>query len=85
MPEANALLAKLDKLKVVDPACGSGAYLLGMLHELHALNNLLYTRAKQATAHDDYQQKLRIIERTYMVWTKTILPCRLQDFAYGYR
>ncbi|CAN5478722.1 hypothetical protein BH20ACI3_BH20ACI3_02150 [soil metagenome] len=63
VPEANALLAALDRIKVVDPACGSGAYLLGMLHELHALNNLLYTRAKPATARDDYKQKLKIIER----------------------
>lgn len=63
VPEANDLLSRLDKLKVVDPACGSGAYLLGMLHELHALTNLLQTRAKQATARDDYKRKLNIIER----------------------
>ncbi len=63
VPEANELLARLDKLKVVDPACGSGAYLLGMLHELHALTKLLQTRADQATARDDYERKLNIIER----------------------
>lgn len=63
VPEANDLLSKIDKLRVVDPACGSGAYLLGMLHELHALINLLQTRGDQATARDDYKSKLNIIER----------------------
>ena len=63
VPEANALLGTLSRLKIVDPACGSGAYLLGMLHELHALTNLLQTRAQPASARDDYQLKLRIIER----------------------
>src|SRR5205807_665400 len=30
---ARRLLSRLQEVKVVDPACGSGAYLLGMLHE----------------------------------------------------
>ncbi len=61
VPEAKELLQKLSKLRVVDPACGSGAYLLGMLHELHALHRLLDTRAGEATARDDYHRKLSII------------------------
>ncbi|HEV7892075.1 MAG TPA: hypothetical protein VGP08_15625 [Pyrinomonadaceae bacterium] len=35
--EARRLLSCLARVRVVDLACGSGAYLLGMLHELHAL------------------------------------------------
>lgn len=59
--EARELLGRLAEIKVVDPACGSGAYLLGMLHELHTLNGLLDTRAT-GTARDDYKRKLDIIQ-----------------------
>lgn len=62
VPEARKLLKKLEDVKVVDPACGSGAYLLGMLHELHTLTRLLDTRADRETARDDYQRKLSIIQ-----------------------
>jgi methylase of polypeptide subunit release factors len=74
VPEARKLLEKLSALKVVDPACGSGAYLLGMLHELHALHRLLDTRAEEATARDDYQRKLSIIRNN-------IYGVDLQEFA----
>ena len=60
--EAVALLDKLAKVKIVDPACGSGAYLLGMLHELFVLNKRLDTKANRATARDDYRRKLDIIQ-----------------------
>ena len=62
VPQAKDLLAKLSELKVVDPACGSGAYLLGMLQELYTITELLDSRAEQATAHDSYQRKLQIIQ-----------------------
>jgi hypothetical protein len=62
VPAAKQLLNRLEMVKVVDPACGSGAYLLGMLHELHAVITLLDTRAEQVTARDNYQRKLTIIE-----------------------
>ncbi len=60
--EARELLRKLKQIKVCDPACGSGAYLVGILHELHELTRLLDTRAEEATARDDYQRKLDIIQ-----------------------
>ena len=60
--EAKALISKLEEIKVVDPACGSGAYLLGMLHELHSLHRALDTRADRRNARDDYQRKLAIIQ-----------------------
>lgn len=59
--EAKTLITKLRAIKVVDPACGSGAYLLGMLHELHELFRLLDTRSGEATPRDDYARKLDII------------------------
>ncbi|MCX6030997.1 MAG: Eco57I restriction-modification methylase domain-containing protein [Chloroflexi bacterium] len=56
-----AVLEALRAVKVVDLACGSGAYLLGMLHELLDLRACLF-----ATRHIDplsvYGRKLEIIQ-----------------------
>ena len=46
-------------LKAVDPACGSGAFLLGMLQEIVALNDTLFRAGH--TPESLYQQKLDII------------------------
>ena len=46
-------------MKAVDPACGSGAFLLGMLQEIVALNDSLF-RARH-TSESLYKQKLDII------------------------
>ena len=62
IPEARSILEKLSNIRVCDPACGSGAYLVGMLHELHELMRLLDTKSSQATARDSYQLKLDIIQ-----------------------
>ena len=51
----------LSEVTVVDPACGSGAYLLGMMQELVELQTILYNIVK-----DDkkiYDLKLEIIQR----------------------
>ena len=51
----------LSEVTVVDPACGSGAYLLGMMQELTELQTILYNIVK-----DDkkiYDLKLEIIQR----------------------
>ncbi len=60
--EAVILLQKLATVHVVDPACGSGAYLLGMLHELYELTGLLELRADPLSARGQYQRKLTIIQ-----------------------
>lgn len=60
--EAKDLLRRLDIVKVVDPACGSGAYLLGMLHELYSLTSLLDTRAETQSPRNAYRRKLSIIQ-----------------------
>ena len=49
-------------MKAVDPACGSGAFLLGMLQEILALNDSLF--AARNTSESLYRQKLNIISNT---------------------
>jgi SAM-dependent methyltransferase len=57
------ILDALETITIVDPACGSGAYLLGMMQELLELENLLYNPSLIARAEDTYKSKLRIIEK----------------------
>jgi type I restriction-modification system DNA methylase subunit len=56
-----AILSALKEVKICDPACGSGAYLLGMLHELLELRQCLFT-SKGIDSKTIYQRKLEIIE-----------------------
>ena len=51
----------LDEVTVVDPACGSGAYLLGMMQELVELQTELYNAGLDSKSL--YDLKLQIIER----------------------
>ncbi len=51
----------LDEITVVDPACGSGAYLLGMLQELVEFQTTLFNVG--VNARKLHQLKLHIIER----------------------
>ena len=51
----------LREVAVVDPACGSGAYLLGMMQELVELQTVLY--ATEPTTDDLYVLKRDIISR----------------------
>ena len=51
----------LNEVTVVDPACGSGAYLLGMMQELVELNLALYNA--RADNRSLYDLKLHIIQR----------------------
>ncbi len=56
-----AVLNALRSVKVCDPACGSGAYLLGMLHELLEQRECLFT-ARKVDAKTIYDRKLEIIQ-----------------------
>ena len=51
----------LDEVTVVDPACGSGAYLLGMMQELVDLRTALFNVGVDARSL--YDLKLHIIQR----------------------
>lgn len=63
LPNPEDVLESLKRVRVCDPACGSGAYLLGMLQELLSLRKALFT-SKQIDAIRDYQRKLEIIQST---------------------
>ena len=59
LQQALDLANSVAGVKVVDPACGSGAFLLGMLQEILNLNDTLFRAGK--TPESLYQQKLDII------------------------
>lgn len=59
--QAAAVAIALGQVKALDPACGSGAFLLGMMQEIMAINGALF-RAGAAPA-SQYRQKLDIIRR----------------------
>ena len=52
----------LDKISIVDPACGSGAFLVGMMNILSEIYGKIYKYTD--TNLDDYQMKYRIIQRS---------------------
>ena len=58
-PQALEIANAIVEMKTVDPACGSGAFLLGMLQEIITLNDTLFRAGK--TPESVYQQKLDII------------------------
>lgn len=61
--DPEAVLEALRGIKVCDPACGSGAYLLGMLHELLELRQALFnTRCLDPIS--TYERKLEIIQNS---------------------
>ncbi len=59
--EAAAAAIALEYVTVMDPACGSGAYLLGMMQELVDLHTSLYRAGVDPKSL--HELKLRIIER----------------------
>jgi type I restriction-modification system DNA methylase subunit len=62
LASAESVRKSLEKIKVVDPACGSGAYLLGMMHELVDLETALYSEKLVMDPKSLYDLKLRVIE-----------------------
>ena len=54
----------LDQVTVVDPACGSGAYLLGMMQEIIMLRDTLFNEVGDPDPRDEYQRKLHIISHS---------------------
>ncbi len=55
------VLKVLQTLRICDPACGSGAYLLGMMSELLRLRDALF-QSNQIDSPTIYQRKLDIIQ-----------------------
>ncbi len=60
--DPEATLEALRSVRACDPACGSGAYLLGMLHELLDLRESLF-RVRKLDSPRVYERKLEIIQR----------------------
>ena len=56
------VLRVLQTLCICDPACGSGAYLLGMMGELLRLRDALF-KSSQVDPRTTYQRKLDIIQK----------------------
>jgi len=63
VPEAREIRGVLDDLKAIDPACGSGAYLLGLLQEIVKIHENLQTLSEEFQ-RTKYQLKLHIIRRS---------------------
>jgi hypothetical protein len=63
LKNAEAVLHALRHVTICDPACGSGAYLLGMLHELLELRTCLFNANQKLDAATSHARKLEIIER----------------------
>ncbi|HEV2207395.1 MAG TPA: TaqI-like C-terminal specificity domain-containing protein [Verrucomicrobiae bacterium] len=66
--EARAILDRLDEFRACDLAVGSGAFPVGLLHELLNLRRLCETRSRgkdpvETDSHWLYETKARIIER----------------------
>jgi len=67
----------IEQIKVCDPACGSGAYLVGMLQELNEVLKVLDTKLvenKSEEARSDYRRKLFLLQNA-------IYGVDLQEFA----
>ena len=60
---AHGVREALAKVRVVDPACGSGAYLLGMMQELVDLRTSLDSEELRRNPRYLYDLKLHIIQR----------------------
>lgn len=58
------ILYYLETLKAVDPACGSGAYLLGLLQELMAIRRTLQNQKLRTDPEYHYKLKLKAISRS---------------------
>jgi len=61
LKDGEAVLQALREVRVCDPACGSGAYLVGMLHELLDLRAALFATRSLGTEFV-YDRKLEIIQ-----------------------
>jgi hypothetical protein len=59
-----------DNLSVVDPACGSGAFLVGMLNVLDELYKIIYKHTERDLT--DFERKYRIIQ--YSLYGVDVMP-----------
>ncbi len=63
IPDAKKIREALDEIKAIDPACGSGAYLLGLLQEIIRIHENLQTLSSEFKS-GKYDLKLHVISRS---------------------
>jgi adenine-specific DNA-methyltransferase len=68
--EKNLLLSFLEKIKILDPACGSGAFPMGILHKLVELNEVL------GTVKSSYELKKDILSQN--IYGVDIMPMAIE-------
>ncbi len=68
--EKNLLLNFLEQIKILDPACGSGAFLMGILHKLVELNEVL------GTVKSSYELKKDILSQN--IYGVDIMPMAIE-------
>jgi hypothetical protein len=68
--EKNLLLLFLEQIKILDPACGSGAFPMGILHKLVELNEVL------GTVKSSYELKKDILSQN--VFGVDIMPMAIE-------
>lgn len=73
-PYSNQILDKLNSLKVLDPACGSGAFPIGMLQKLIVLKLQLFSSLTKGGTKGVYELKLQTI-------LNSIYGCDIQPMA----
>ena len=81
--DAETVLEHLRRVRVCDPACGSGAYLLGMLHELMDLRMCLFS-AKNIDPSLLTTESWKSFSATCMALTLIHLPSTSQDSGCGF-
>ena len=73
---ADALIDALDKVRVCDPAVGSGAFLLGAIQEIVALRRgILFSQRSYVEPHEFYQT----VSQTVSDWKRRII----ENSLYG--
>lgn len=68
--EKNYILQKLEQIKILDPACGSGAFPMGILHKLVELNEVL------GTVKSSYELKKDILSQN--IFGVDIMPMAIE-------
>src|SRR6218665_3222068 len=68
--EKNYILQKLEQIKILDPACGSGAFPMGILHKLTQLHEAL------GTVKSSYELKKDILSRN--IYGADIMPMAIE-------
>jgi methylase of polypeptide subunit release factors len=68
--DKNFILKKLEQIKILDPACGSGAFPMGILHKLVELNEAL------GTVKSSYELKKDIL--SHNIYGVDIMPMAIE-------